>query len=336
MSSKRIRSYFQKLAVAAAILAIPAFANGQGKKNFTGIYALGDSLTDTGNLAAILGVSDGQLSDLSGQPLGVVLKDGKLSNGSLAIENIADSLKHADGADPSAFGGSNYAIAGALANIAFETFAPFTLPGTDLLTQTRHLIANDDGSLKKALVVVFIGSNDLFSAVRSVAAAPGALDVQGALAQSAANVAQALRQLSDAGAESFLVFEAPDIGRAPVMQAQVQQGQLPPEALELARGFTLGFNAHLFQEILALRSDRQFEGRVWYFPTFTATELIASPFGARIFGLTSATPCAPELGLGQSCASSTFWDFVHVTERVHEILGDAAEILLHLPPLVRK
>jgi phospholipase/lecithinase/hemolysin len=335
MSAKDIRRCFQKLAFFAAILAIPAFAGGHGK-GFTEVYAVGDSLTDTGNLAAILGYSDGPVLDLSGQPLGVVLKDGKLSNGSLAVENIADSFKHAEGATPSSAGGSNYAIAGALANTAFEAFAPFSLSGTDLLTQTRHLIAAGGGALEKeALAVVFIGSNDLFSAVRSVAAAPGALDVQGALAQSAANVAQTLRQLSDAGAENFLVFDAPDIGRTPAMQVQVQQGQLPPEALALARQLTLGFNARLLQEIRALGRDRQFEGRVWYFSTFAATEFIASPLGAKLFGFTSNTPCAPELGLGQSCASSTFWDFVHVTARVHEILADSAKILLQLPPLVR-
>ena len=310
--------------------------HGQGSR-FETIFAVGDSLTDTGNLSAILGQIDGQVLDLAGQPLGVVLRARRLSNGPLTVERIAANLEFPDGANASAAGGNNFAIAGALANPAFQPFAPFSLPGTDLLAQTQNLIATKGSSLdEKSLVVVFIGSNDLFSAVRSTAAPPGLIDAPLALVQSAANVAAAIKLLSAAGAENFLVFNAPNIARTPALIAQVQSGQAPPTTLTVARTFTLAFNSALLAKIIALKTDPNFDANVWYFSTFATAEFIASPLGARATGLQSTTPCAPELGFGQPCSSAAFWDFVHVTTKVHDIFADAAQILLRLPPLVRR
>ena len=340
MQVSQVPSRLLRASIAVLILnstLVGGRADSERPPKFHEIYAVGDSLTDTGNLAAILGFADGPVLDLSGQPLGVVLADGRLSNGLLTAERLAGSVKFPEGAAASALGGNNYAIAGALANPDFAPFAPFTLPGTDLMAQTRNLLANPGTSLgKKDLVIVFIGANDVFSALTASIAAAGAFDAPDALDRAAANVSEALKLLSAGGARSFLVFGAPNIARAPVLQAQVQAGQLPPEGLTLARDLAISYNAQLVRDLRDLNLDREFSGKIWYFPTFSIGELIASPGGARTTGLTSNTPCAPELGFAQSCDTTTFWDFVHVSAAVHETFARVAEIILRLPALVRR
>jgi phospholipase/lecithinase/hemolysin len=317
---------------AVTLLAAPLFGNGKAK-TFKDIYAVGDSLSDTGNLAAILGFDNGMILDPNtGAPLGVVLQDGRLSDGPLVIERHADEVGSAEGAVASARGGNNYAIAGSVANPDLSPFSPFSLPGTELLAQVRNLLATKpDRFDRKDLVIVFIGNNDLFAAL----AAPPDV-VPSALQGSIANVVAALRSLNGEGAENFLVFGVGNIARTPVLAAQVQAGQLPPEALVLARNLAVGFNLDLVGALSSLRSDRDFSANVWYFPTFATGEFIVSPLGARLTGLTSQTPCAPALGFGQDCATSTFWDMVHVTTAVHAIFADVAKGVLRLPPLVRR
>ena len=318
--------------LAVALFTAPLFGSGKTKA-FKDLYAVGDSLSDTGNLAAILGFDTGMILDPNtGTPLGVVLQDGRLSDGPLVIERLAAAVGSEHGAVASARGGNNYAIAGSVANADLGPFSPFSLPGTDLLAQVRNLLATKpNGFDRRDLVIVFIGNNDLFAAL---AAPPDVATA--ALEGSISNVVQALRSFNAEGAKNLLVFGVGNIARTPALAAQVEAGQLPPEALVLARNLAVGFNLNLVNALSALRSDRNFSANVWYFPTFATGEFIASPLGARLTGLTSHTPCAPALGFGQDCATSTFWDMVHVTTAVHAIFADVAEGLLKLPPLIRR
>lgn len=310
-------------------------ANGKASR-FNAIYALGDSLTDTGNLSVILRIENGPVPDRNGQDVGVIMKDRKLVDGDLAISMLAEELTSAQDVTASLLGGGNFAVAGAVANPALAPFSPFTLPGTELQAQAGQLISLNK-LRRNDLVVIFIGSNDIFASLfATVGSPPGSFEPEAALDVSAGNVRDAIKRLAAGGAQNFLVFEAANVGRTPILSQRVGAGALPPQTLDHARALTMSFNHLLFQKIGALRRDSGFSANVWYVPTFAVAEFIASPTGARTTGITSTTPCAPYFGLDTRCSESAFWDFVHPSSAVHRVFGDVAKTLLRLPAYVRR
>ncbi len=336
MKNNWTRGALSALFCVALAFAPPAVAAKGKPSKFNALHALGDSLTDTGNLAAILRFSDGPVLDAAGVPLGVILKDGRLADDDLTINRLADDLDLDDDAIASALDGGNFAVAGAVANPDLAPFSPFTLPGTDVRAQAGQLVSTRNLG-NEDLVVIFIGSNDIFAALFATAGfPPGSFDPAAALDVSTSTIRDVMKELAVEGARNFLVFEAPNVGRTPVLQQQVEAGLLPPESRDLARDLTVTFNQQLLNKIGGLRADSGFSANVWYVPTFTVAEFIASRVGARVTGISSTTPCAPDFGFAIDCAKSSFWDFVHPSSAVHGYFADVALLLLRMPALVRR
>ena len=322
------------LLLAGALAVTTSFAKDNDRyksTKFKTLYTLGDSLSDTGNLATVLGFSNGPVLG-SGGPLGVVLKDGRLADSDLYINKLAAALTSSQDATAGALGGGNFAFAGAVSDANLGPYVPFNLAGTDLQSQKEQLLAYTGSKFKKKdLIVIFIGSNDIFAATTATLTSdPGSFDPAAALGVSVAHVVDVVQKLNAAGAANFVVFDSADVSRTPALQAQ-----LPPEGLALARNLAISFNTQLFAAVGALRGDTNFSANVWYVPTFATTEFIASPIGARVTGIHSTAPCAPDFGSAVPCEESSFWDFVHPTSSVHSVLADVARTVLRLPALVR-
>lgn len=126
------------------------------------------------------------------------------------------------------------------------------------------------------------------------------------------NIAAAISALAGAGGEHFLVPNLPLLGELPATNIQPQPVR---DALD---GFTLAFNSLIgatladLSQALGITIDT-----VDVNGTFQA--MIADP---AAFGLTNVTDSA--LLNGSDGQGYLFWDTVHPTTAVHEIIGQAA------------
>jgi len=157
--------------------------------SFTDIFVLGDSLSDTGNVFAVLGTPADPYFD------------GNFSNGPVWIEIIAAALNLP--VNPNFQGGTNYAIGGA------QTSTAGLLPGSGLTSQGTNLISFSGGTLPSdALYAIWGGGNDVLNSTSLTG--PGNLSQEGA-----DNIAAIVTNLAAAGATTFLIPNLPDIGATP-------------------------------------------------------------------------------------------------------------------------
>ncbi|MDH3636209.1 MAG: SGNH/GDSL hydrolase family protein [Gammaproteobacteria bacterium] len=170
----------------------------QADNGFSRVYVFGDSLSDTGNAASVVG-------DFP-PPFFM----NRVSNGPVAVETLATRLGlNAEASlhliSPAI--GSNYAVAGASARTSADL--------NDLDNQIIFFLANHAaGAPADALYVVFIGGNDIRDA-REEADFTKARNI---VKEAADKVKNAIETLAGAGAESFLLVNAPDVGLIPETQ----------------------------------------------------------------------------------------------------------------------
>jgi phospholipase/lecithinase/hemolysin len=281
---------------------------------FTSFWALGDSLTDNGNVFA---VAPGAIPSPP-------YFNGRVSSGPTYAEYIA--------ADFAAQGKptGNLAFAGALAatdgdlipDLAAQAFAPFPIYADGQAGLTSR--AGQFGL--RPLVSLFFGSNDVL----------GALALGGDPVAAAANAAQqvldAMGGLALAGVRDFVVLTLPDFAQTPRLNGQ------PAPIRALATAASLQFNAALAGGIPGLQPGIS----VTQVNVFSALgDVIADP-GA--YGLSNTTDSCLSFGvdgLGNPTitgvcadpASYVFFDEIHPTGPVHAALADAARAALTPVPL---
>ena len=157
--------------------------------SYSGIYAFGDSLTDTGNLFA-----------LTGQP-GPPYFEGRASNGILWIEYLAQELELESSV-------VNFAVGGA--TTGSDNYNSPLLPGLqDQLDLFEFILAGNPAD-PDALYVVWAGANDFFI--------PG--DPFETLFTAVDNTAIAVERLHQAGARHILVINLADMGLTPFGRTQ--------------------------------------------------------------------------------------------------------------------
>lgn len=267
------------------LLFIPAMANAESAPS--SVVVFGDSLSDTGNFAALFG-------GLFPPP---PYFEGRFSNGPLWVERFSDRL----GATITA----NNAFAGDDSTDLVNTRLPNFL-------QTQP-IADPD-----ALHVVFIGGNDLSDNAIGVTSVPS---IRTAVADRIAqNVRQTITQLESAGATQFLLMNLSDIGATPEADFISASSGNPdiPAGLRLA---SIETNQRLAAEAAVLRDA--FDIDIFEFDTFALFETLLSQPDA--FGLTNTenNVLQPDITLIGDPDEFLFWDNLHPTARAHEILGDA-------------
>jgi phospholipase/lecithinase/hemolysin len=303
-SRASLRRWPLALASTAALALAPTGAAAQ----FSALYFLGDSFTDTGNVSAFASIFG---LTIPAPPYA----SGRYSNGPLWAEYLADALgRGATATRPSdatatSKGGNNFALAGAKADGA----GALPLLETDLGTQLSWLLSRRGPIDPNGLYTMFTGGNDLRSA--SLLADPAAqVD---AAANAALNMGLVAYALGSMGAGTVLVPSLPDMGRLP-------DALNDPARAATLTGLTgiynyvldamLGYVRPIFPSttFLGLRLDNLF-----------ANILADVAAGGPKYGLTNATTGCFTAG-SAPCAVSVFVDGIHPTTAAHRIVAGAA------------
>jgi phospholipase/lecithinase/hemolysin len=304
----------------ALLVALPLAAAAQS--SFTRIVAFGDSLSDPGNAFALVGQTNTP-PDWSVDPFLVpdrpYARGGQhFSDGATWVEQLGRALRLAASVQAAARSpatATNYAIGGARAR---ETGR-----GIDLPVQVRAFITLDFAGRvpSDALYVVAIGGNDLRDAL--TVAGRGA-DPTPILNDAIRSIASHIQQLHAAGARSFLVWNAPDLGLTPAIRGI---DALRPGTAAGATGLSQTFNFFLGQ---ALDELGPLPGisirRLDIFSKLN--EIVNQPAG---FGLTNVKSACITFSAPFACTNPDeylFWDGIHPTGAGHAIIAhEAASIL---------
>ncbi|MFN9744500.1 MAG: SGNH/GDSL hydrolase family protein [Betaproteobacteria bacterium] len=297
------RPILRLAAIASVLLAAAAPAAAQ----FTSLTVFGDSLTDSGNNALIIGANGTQVitgnTYIPSQPYA----SGTYSNGATWVSSFAAGIGLAPSALPSLAGGGNYAFGGARTTIDGSQ-AGFPFSAT---TQLGGFLTNAPATLAgSGLYVIAIGGNDVRDTGEAVAANPAnAASIIGtAAAAYATGVGNMVDALQARGAVSIVVWGVPDVGRSPAALAggpAVSGG-----ATAISGAFNSALQARLAGESFGVQ----------YFDVAGLIGgVLASPGS---FGFTNVTDaCGAILG----CDPSTylFWDGIHPTSAAQSLVAGA-------------
>lgn len=301
MTTSALRSALA-LAVAAT-LALPAAA-------YDSLVVFGDSLSDNGNNAIVIGKNAAQpISNtyVPAQPYG----SGTYSNGPVWATDLAASLGLP--LAPSLAGGTDYAYGGARTGPAASGF-PFSL-----LAQTGQFLASHGNTASSSgLYVLAGGGNNARSALEQLlpdgsnfAAVAG--DAAAAFATDIGSMVDALQA---AGAVDILVWDVPNLGLAPAVAAAGPATAFVATALSNLMNQALA--ARLAIEGSAVRTFNLFG---------FATQVAAAP---ALFGFADATTACGGAA-NADCSKFLWWDGIHPTAAAHAAIAQA--VLVQVAPI---
>ncbi len=273
-------------------------------KAYSNIFIFGDSLSDTGNLASIMG--DFPAPFFKNRP----------SNGLLAVDYVAASVNLDAAASGYLVGpetGGNYAVAGARSA---------GIRAIDFPAQVGAFLANQNGiAPADALYVVFIGGNDVFDAseIIDTATAQQTVDI-GVTVEG-----QQIQTLINAGAKFILVINVVDISVVPATNLLAAATQ-NPQLIKHAHKLTKRYNKKLKRTLKALNHNNKIE--LVRFDLFEAFKNLLND--AKDAGFTNTTDaCFSSItftfsdgcNMGANFGQYIFFDEIHPTARAHAIIG---------------
>ena len=291
------RSSFSRLLTAGAIAlatlaSLPAHAGP-----FSALYVFGDSLSDNGNNAALIGANPAQVITGNTYVPSNPYAAGTYSNGQVWANYYANMLGVPLTA--SLAGGGDFAFGGA------TTGAGSQLPS--LLAQTgQYLGATGGVAQANALYVVAGGGNNARAALTAIGGgADFGTTVAAAAAGFANDIGLIVDQLQAAGAQHIVVWNTPNLGLAPAVVA--------------GGGAQLGsFLAGAMNGALAARLNG--EAGVSTFDLFgLGGQLAANP---ATFGFTNVTDACGAVA-NANCSQYAYWDGIHPTTAAHSAIADA-------------
>jgi len=294
------------------------------------VVIFGTSLSDSGN--SFIWLSD-PANQACGVPLNVPpydaldpmkVPDGPyatgghhFTNGATWAEGLARNLALAGNARP-AFAGrgtqaSNYAVGGARAVAGYP--CRFNLPA-----QINTYLGDFAQTSASTLVAIEIGGNDVRDAL---VAAAGGRDPAPYIQNALSSVATSMVSLYAHGARKFLWLNVPDLGKLPAVRA------LGPAAVAGGNFLAVQYNANLAllsQQLMQLLPGSDIRIVDIY---AKLNQVVADP---RAYGLANATdacvtPDQPPFHCAQP-DSYVFWDGIHPTKVVHEIVAQQAAAAL--------
>jgi phospholipase/lecithinase/hemolysin len=189
----------QDVAVAVASAKPVAPVQASPGAPYSAMYVLGDSLSDTGNVS---------LATLGMVPVSPPYEDRSFTNGPNWAQDLAQQIG-LPSLQPSLAGGTDFAYGGA------ETGQTpvHTLNPTDLTSQYAQFLAQDPSPQPGALYAMWIGSNDVLDIASDSSLTP--TEQQQDIADAVNNEVAVISGLAAHGAQSFLVLNVPDLGKAP-------------------------------------------------------------------------------------------------------------------------
>lgn len=289
-------------------------------KPYTGLYVLGDSYSDQGNLLAATTASGPTLGQPQ-QPDPVRYDNGRFSNGPIYVDVLARGLGVTSA--PSLQGGTNFAFGGALTGsntneappAGTGAYSPGLYPWS--LNAERDAFnarAAAAGADPAALYVVFSGLNDI-AAVAQRQLPPGPT-----IAGTVAGIVGTVEAFKAAGAQTVLVPNLPDIGLLPVVTSL--EPVVPGVSAQVTR-LTAGYNAALAAALGAVTGIR-----VIQFDTFSLLQdVVADP--VRFGFIDASAPCYSGFVVPDPAATvcsdpdgHVFWDVQHPTAAFQALLGE--------------
>jgi outer membrane lipase/esterase len=275
--------------LALGLVAAPASAVTLDYLGYTSLNVLGDSTSDNGNVYR---------RPSGDEPRSPPYWRGRFSNGPVWSDHLARRFKAAG--VPT----SNLALGGARAEGG----------ATDIGNQASlYRLIDRDRRGSRPLLTLWAGGND----IKRETSEPGIRAVGRGAADA---VGDAIASLSRTGAEDFLVFNLPDMGKIPFF---LRRGG--DRAFAATRG-ALAFNRELDRQIAELRARGLNIHLVNTYALFEA--MVADPLS---FGLRDVrTPCFRDgiLCTERQARDRAFFDEVHANFVVHEHLAEAALALL--------
>ena len=268
----------------AALVVAPAAQAGP----FSSLVVFGDSLSDDGNNFAAGLFNPGQVVTGNSYIPSFTYGSHVYSNGPVWADDFAAKIGVT--LKSSATGGTDYAYGGATTGPNPSAF-PFSL-----LSQTSaYLSATGNVASPDALYVVAGGGNN----ARAVLL--GAADFATTVAAYAADIGTIVDELQAAGAKHIVVWNTPNVGLAPAVNAAVGS-----------------FLASSMNAALAVRLAG--EAGVSTFDIFgLGTALAANP---AAFGFSNTTDACGAVALAD-CSKYVYWDGIHPTAAGHAAIADA-------------
>ncbi|WP_004176782.1 SGNH/GDSL hydrolase family protein [Nitrosospira lacus] len=310
----------------AASFALLLTGGNVGAAPFSGLYAFGDSLSDAGNSQYAELSLYKRLLDNCFFPC-PPYADGRVSNGKVATEYLADALF--PGAVSSGTANfRSYAVAGATSGIgnsgdggtAIEKGnllpgpIPIPVPGILPLPGMNHEVGqyisdSNRSADPNALYFLWGGANDYLSHKDLTTVEASQLAAQ--------NIAGYVSVLAGAGARNFLIPNLPDLSTTPSVAA------LGDPAKADAHMFSIVFNNELASQLGNVSSQFP-DANIFQFDTYTFVNgILANPSDPH-YNLTDVqNACLTASG---SCANPDgflYWDDFHPTTRGHAILASA-------------
>ncbi len=273
--------------------------------SFSRIFVFGDSLSDTGNFASLTG------------DLPPPYYMNRISNGPVAVEILAARLGHTVPASLHLIGlaeGSNYAVAGANAS----GMEAMDLDIQIVSFQANHIVAPAD-----ALYVIFVGGND----IRDARSETNSILARAKVKAAAAKVRKAIQTLTQAGARSFLLVSSPNIGLMPETRLIASETD-NPGLIEYSQTLSKLYQDELYKMTRFLKYTSR--AKITRFDLFSFfNELVEK---ADYYGFSNTTDACfnsadstfhPDCDFGSNFDGFVFFDEIHPTARVHELVGEA-------------
>jgi phospholipase/lecithinase/hemolysin len=277
------------------------------ENSYRNVFIFGDSLSDTGNLASLIG------------PLPAPYYQNRVSNGPLAVDILTEKL--GTDADPSLHlvglnSGSNYAVAGAKAS----GNEPVDLDTQLLSFKVNHgYVAPAD-----ALYVILIGGNDIRSALYEEDNTAASLIINTANTK----IKNLVKSLHEIGAKSFLVLNAPNIALLPETQLMAVETN-NTELVNRAYRITRLFNKKLEKTVDQLKEETA--AHIIEFNLFKLFNKIVANAIDELDFINNTDACFssvtytyhPDCNYGLNADKFVFFDEIHPTAKVHALFGNA-------------
>lgn len=267
---------------------------------FTNLIVFGDSIVDQGNTQAAA-ISSG-FPDPA--PASAGYFGGRFTNGINPADVLNQEIEGTNSVG-SLFGGDNFAFGGARARSDGD-FLP------DLEAQTASFLARAGSTPidPSTLIMINVGGNDVRDILLGGLAGAAR---QAVIDAAAAAVSSSISVLQAAGAQNFLFVGVGNVGGIPEL------APFGPLAAAAGRQASIDINAAI-QAVLP--------SNAYYFDTIAwSDQLLANPalFGLPA-GLNTTTAClgsgAPAPGGAPTCDDYAFFDTVHPTTQVLQLLGE--------------
>lgn len=295
--------------IAMTMLVFGGIASGAWAKSYPNIVLFGDSLSDHGNMNAL-----------------VPAAPETWTNGDVWIDYLATKWEVTDeNLDNNAFGGAMTS-----GNVQDPTGSNPTITGTGFTQQVNTYVASkpvvtpDD-----TLFILWIGGNDLLAYFKRLSAGDPTLPSSEDYVKAAVTrVADAMGALATVGAKNFLILNLPNLGTTPQFIPLGEATQ--SKVTQLTAAYNVGLLEAADSAIKALEFKAELGGQdikytLSYYDVFTyLTKVVAS----GVFPNTTGTYLVldangnPTGGVNEPAEDYLFWDLIHPTTKAHGMLAD--------------